>query len=196
VSRGLGKMQRDILAELNRAGAGLWVYGLACRLHQSDEPSRAFVESVRRGVRTLVDRGLLHCEQMYGEYGDDSSWCGIRSETGPVCWLPEHAAPRTQKRIRGADVEQAIVELLRGRPVHLWNDGWEISWIERQLGEQFDQWGGQAIGKPRIMIQPRFHAAVHRAIHRLIERKQIRAASLTRFGKVSAVKLTKVSVDV
>jgi hypothetical protein len=57
VGRGLGKVQQNILDAL--ADAGRWVptYGLAVMVHASLSPSA--VESTRRAMHGLYDRGLI-----------------------------------------------------------------------------------------------------------------------------------------
>lgn len=58
MSRGLGDVQRRVLAAVEANPDGLAAYTLAARLF-GRKPTRAQVESVRRAIRTLDQRGLV-----------------------------------------------------------------------------------------------------------------------------------------
>ena len=58
MSRGLGRVQRDVLAVVNANPEGLATDAIAGHLH-GEAPSAAQVESVRRAIRTLRERELV-----------------------------------------------------------------------------------------------------------------------------------------
>ena len=57
MSRGLGSVQQAVLAVVNANPAGLAADDIAAHLHE--RPTPAQLESVRRAIRTLRDRGLI-----------------------------------------------------------------------------------------------------------------------------------------
>lgn len=57
MSRGLGSVQRGVLGVVNANRAGLAADDIAAQLH--DRPTAAQLESVRRAIRTLRERGLI-----------------------------------------------------------------------------------------------------------------------------------------
>lgn len=58
MSRGLGSVQRAVLAVVNANPAGLGTDAIASHLH-GERPTPAQLESVRRAIRTLRDRELV-----------------------------------------------------------------------------------------------------------------------------------------
>jgi hypothetical protein len=166
VSRGLGKVQRAVLDALQEVGGPIYVSDLIDRLYGAGEPPRAFAESVRRAVRDLTQKKLVCCGLVYTDWHDaerarTSENYGYSQRTSPACWLPAQQEPKVKPQIRGADVEQAIVELLHRTPLDAYEDGHNVYWIGQRVGQLY----GQRWNHP----EPRTHAAVHRAIHRLIE---------------------------
>ena len=58
MSRGLGSVQRAVLAAVHASPVGLDTEAIASRLH-GDDPTASQRESVRRAIRTLRDRELI-----------------------------------------------------------------------------------------------------------------------------------------
>lgn len=59
MSRGPGRTERAVLAELERTGDFMTVCDLAAKVYEGECLTRARYESTRRAVQTLIRRGLI-----------------------------------------------------------------------------------------------------------------------------------------
>lgn len=98
-------MQRRVLAALENGYTHVSLSELVWRVANDqqpddadwDRPSASEEASIRRAVRTLAARGMVHAEP--------ARWCRV------VCWLPGNQAPATVRRMPGAEVERAAREM-------------------------------------------------------------------------------------
>lgn len=119
MSRGLGKLQRQILATLEsgpkRAESIAWDLFSGDDPHRPVSPTRAQVEAVNRAVRTLAERKLI-------QTGYQALYHEERGAPRLVCWLTGStpAAGLTVRwGITGEQVRQTVLEVLRSEEIDL-----------------------------------------------------------------------------
>ncbi len=150
-------MQRRVLAALENGYTHVSLSELVWRVANDqqpddadwDRPSASEEASIRRAVRTLAARGMVHAEP--------ARWCRV------VCWLPGNQAPATVRRMPGAEVERAALAVL-----HDELDGLcEYGWFVRRVLERF--------GIEPFQRNSRHEMAITRAVRRLQARGMVRA---------------------
>lgn len=113
MSKGPGKLQREILAYLQQIGRPTSAKSIAYTIrdnrsdHETWEPlPRSLEVSVRRAIHSLEKAKLVvTSHHVSGQY-QDSHMC-------LMCWLPGQAAPKTTVILPGDQVEAAILDILR-----------------------------------------------------------------------------------
>lgn len=184
MSRGLGKLQRDILATLNKNSRPLFAHELAWVLHNEEKderdysnPPEAFVSSIRRAIRGLKQKGLVDCTRgtMQLNRLDDGR--------GLVCWLPgqDHKIYQIEA-IPGEEAEAAILAALE-KFNHLeewekqyYSHSYEAGWIEyKWVISRGKEYLEARLGVSRFAEADRLGMALNRAVKRLAQRGQIKA---------------------
>lgn len=180
MGRGIGGMQRRVLAALETAGAPVAMAELPWRVVNADQapeddwerPSASEEASIRRAVRTLAARGMVHAEP--------ARWCRV------VCWLPGNQAPATVRRMPGAEVERAALAVLYDELANA--DDWDrCQWAEHKGFTYFDGLDGlceygwfvrrvlERFGIEPLERNSRHEMAITRAVRRLQARGMVRA---------------------
>src|SRR5690242_9708462 len=91
MSRGLGTLQRQLLAHLGQGGRWRFVYELAAETYADAHPGEdsyplSFYVSAMRAVRSLAKRDLVHYARIQaGLLGQESLTV--------ACWLPDQESP-------------------------------------------------------------------------------------------------------
>jgi hypothetical protein len=111
MSKGLGKLQKDVLAVLADKGKWLYSWEIVTALCERDgkAPTHSFDVSLRRAASSLAKKGLIQTgENQDGQY---------RPRNGGyerlACWLPEHPKPpRLVAKLDARTVEQKVLHRL------------------------------------------------------------------------------------
>lgn len=115
MSRGLGTLQTDILAVLAEKGSWFYSWEIACEIceKRATEITHAFDVSVRRAIKSLATRGLVHT----GENRDRKYRTRAEGYDRLAVWLPEQSAPEMLiTPLDGQQVETQIRTYLQSAP--------------------------------------------------------------------------------
>lgn len=115
MSKGLGILQKDILAALAEKGSWFYSWEIACEIceKRATEPTHTFDVSVRRAVNALAKRGLVRTgenrDKRYRRRGDGYDRLAV--------WLPNQTAPEDLiVPLDGKKVEAEIKNCLQQPP--------------------------------------------------------------------------------
>jgi hypothetical protein len=161
MSKGIGKTQQFVLDILKRKDKEISLIDIAGSIGLADgddwvRPSRPQVESVKRAVKTLQQRGLI----CYGYSQIDK----LGGNQHLVCWLADSKAPCTSDRIKGKLVEDAIMTVLKNnnRPRSYYGD------VSREVREVISTM------HPGYLRSWGQYPAFSRAVKRLINRGKLK----------------------
>jgi len=161
MSKGIGKTQQfvlDILKKKNKAMSMIDIAG-SIGLADGDDwvrPSRSQVESVKRAVKTLQQRGLI----CYGYTQVDKLGGGNQQL---VCWLADSKAPWVSRRMSGKLVEDAIITVLKNN-----NGPCSYGGVSREVREVINTM------HPGYLLSWGQYPAFNRAVKRLINRSKLK----------------------
>lgn len=209
MSKGLGKLQAQILEMLAEKKEPRTVSGLAYDIHQLDEtvdyyakPPRSLEVSVRRAVHSLEKRGLVLANEAHQSLLDEPC-------RQLICWLPDQPPKdfRPQILLSGKFVERVILQVLQGTAQI--TDKIELNMLGRSWGDvtPFDpykepvryEWLTNQVLK-RLPSgrygQGRERTAITRAVQKLAKQGLIKAywKRVGIYGSVMLVKQEKISV--
>ncbi len=160
MSKGIGKTQQVVLDILKKKNETISLIDIAGSIGLADgddwvRPSRSQVESVKRAIKTLQQRGLL----CYGYSQVDK----LGGNEHLVCWLADSKAPRTSHRIPGKLVEDAIITVLKNT-----NGPCSYGGVSREVREAINTM------HPGYLLSWGQYPAFSRAVKRLINRGKLK----------------------
>jgi hypothetical protein len=153
MSRGLGKTQRAILAELKQGPAR--TDEIAKSVYRTSHPTRAQIVTVRRAIRTLEQSHLVECGEYYSDTGKLDQFGRHIHNLYLFAWLPENRPEKEPvQRFDTTQVESLILEYLAR---HGATRRYDLSRItRRQLQEQY--------GRHLYTYESRYRRALQRLV--------------------------------
>ena len=186
MSRGLGKLQRDIVAHLEKSGKPCWVQDIVWTLYNAgrdpdgyhpERPTHSFSVSVMRAASQLKRRGLMNTAYVYEGKWDSPRWL-------TKCWLTGQTEPDGIKtRLNSDDICKVVLGILADVDREkLEADGWWFVFkfdaykFEKGLipYHYLTHFACKQLGTGGF-VEGRAAVAVHRAVKRLAKEGKIRA---------------------
>lgn len=181
MGRGLGWLQRDIVARLEQAGEPVWLRDLVEQCWGSGYTQTQYAQTAR-AVRGLVQRGIVQTGFTDWETYTDQIR-GVRNKV----WLPAHLPPRhLRQELRTQQVREVMLAVLTPPlPPRAWLPDHERSWAQvfqptvwmpyRQFTALVYQRLGALMGE-RPVHRGRLHRRLSRQLAHLEHHQVLRAA--------------------